>query len=242
MKKSLTILLLLFTSSVLTGTVFGQQDFQKWLTYNNQTKISDKWGVTFDLNHRTKGTTLFYPSLVAARAGVSYFTPKNISLSAGYAWFGTYLEKGEPILLDENRIWQQLQVNRNYSKIQLIHRFRAEQRFIEVMPEFKTKIHSHDTFNRLRYALQLQGPIFENLKGIQWYTANEIMFNAGNISNGSLFNQNRTLAGLILSAGKQVDLSITYQMIYQHFPQTQNNEFINSGRFTILHKMDFSSK
>lgn len=237
-----TPFLLLLCLLMLPWQVQAQQSFQKWLTYNNTTKLSPTWGLTFDINHRSKNLSFEDPFLLAGRMGITYALPKNISLTGGYSWFGHLSYTSVPLRLDENRLWQQVMVQQKYPGFLLSHRFRTEQRFIEKKPE---KVQPKDYFDesaRFRYALQLQGPFGADIKGLQWFTSNEIMLNARENTHGSLFNQNRTLAGIIISPDQNLDLAILYQSIYQYSPLQKGMGWTNSARITLLHRLDLSSK
>ncbi len=151
----LTVVLVIFLST----NVQAQQPFQLWTTYNHQARLSNKWGYTFDLNYRTRGVLPFTSSLLAARAGVMYNINPKIRITAGYAWFGTFVHDRYQIWLHENRLYQQIQYNTRTPKLQFSQRIRLEQRFRQNFFSLSSDdVNVYFTF-RARYHFQVQGPL-----------------------------------------------------------------------------------
>jgi hypothetical protein len=223
-----------------------QQPFQTWLTYNHQARLTDKWGYTFDANFRTRGVFPFTSSLTALRASAMYTKNANVRFLAGYAWFGTHVDASSRFWLHENRFQEQWQHNKKRGGLQHVHRVRLEQRFRQ---EF-TRQGSEDvqvafTF-RARYMFQIGGPIIRNTKtnevALSWQAANEIFLHAGENLNGSNFDQNRTLGGVVINLGHTLDFAVLYQFIAQRQPIRQQTVPIHSVRFTLFHQLDFRNK
>lgn len=215
---------------------------QWWFTFNNQTRLSEKWGFTYDLNYRTRGVFPVNSSLVAARAGVNYHADSKTRLSAGYAWFGTFVNDDETNLLPENRLWQQALWNFNYGITRTNHRIRIEQRWRN---EFKDTLQDEIIVaytNRFRYLIQAQRRIGSQNKstgvGVSWQAANEIMFHTGDAITKRNFEQNRTLLGAIFHFSPTMELAVLYQYIMQLVPQTQQINHINSVRITLQQNLD----
>lgn len=216
---------------------------QLWLTYNHQARISQKWGYQFDANHRTFDFNEFQSAITAARVGVSYFFRQQARITAGYAWFGTHLHGSDKNLLVENRLWQQiLWLKRNRSTA-ISHRIRLEERFRET----GSNSESITLFTtRLRYMVQIQTPIITakspNAFILYAQAANEIMLHAGQGIGNRLFDQNRAIAGIVLSPNRQLELALLYQYIAQYQPSIQQINHTHSIRVTLLHQLDFRKK
>jgi hypothetical protein len=90
---------------------------------------------------------------------------------------------------------------------------------------------------------QVGGPLIKNPKtnrpALSWQAANEIFFHFGENLNGSNFDQNRTLAGVMINLGKTMDLAVLYQFIAQRQPLRETTVPIHSVRFTLFHNLDF---
>ncbi|WP_241125274.1 DUF2490 domain-containing protein [Cognataquiflexum nitidum] len=245
MKK--VVMLIFFGVAVLkAGFTFSQGDTQLWLTYNNQTRISEKWGYTFDVNYRTYGFFPFFSTLAAGRVGGSYLVNERMRVTGGYAWFGTYVSDFDIKWLPEHRLWQQAQWMIPKSKFQLVHRFRLEQRYRQELLKYPSSKYSYAYATRARYMIQFQGLLLppKTPDGFQlsWQAANEIMFQSGDVISNQLFNQNRTLAGLVISPNRKFDLAILYQLIMQYQPVLARGEDIQSIRLTAFHVLDYRRK
>mgnify|MGYP002134209444 CR=1 FL=1 len=120
----LTVALVIFFGAKL----HAQQPFQFWATYNHQARLSKKWGYTFDLNYRTRGVFPATSNLSAARAGIIYHLNPKIRITAGYAWFGTFVHDRYQIWLHENRIYEQIQYNTRSRTLQFSQSRRASRR------------------------------------------------------------------------------------------------------------------
>ena len=221
----------------------AQQPFQLWGTYNIQARVSNKWGYAFDLNHRTRGVLPFTSSLTAARMGISYQLNASTRITAGYAWFGTHVSDRIQLWLHENRIYQQIQFSNIKHGLQFVHRIRLEQRlrqeFVEVSSDRTTVAF---TF-RARYLFQLQGPLKKKSgteeMNLSWQATNEIFLHTGQNLRNSNFDQNRTLAGIVIAPNPKVSIAVLYQLILQRQPLLQTTQAIHSMRLTFFQNLDF---
>jgi hypothetical protein len=225
---------------------YAQQPFQFWATYNHQARLSKKWGYTFDLNYRTRGVLPFTSSLAAARAGMIYHINPKIRITAGYAWFGTWVSDRYQIWLHEHRLYEQIQYNTRSKTLQFSQRIRLEQRFRrEFVNVSADEVNVNFTF-RARYLFQMQGPLLKKSGTdeviLNWQAANEIFFHWGENISKKNFDQNRTLAGVVIPMGKTIDLAVLYQLIIQHQQLLQTNQVINSVRVILFHNLDFRKR
>lgn len=228
----------------LTSVETNAQNYfaQWWFTYNNQTRLSEKWGYTFDLNYRTSGVFPFNSSLVAARAGANFHPNSTTRISGGYAWFGTFVSREETLWLPEHRLWQQIQWNKNSNGTLTAHRIRLEERFRTEFASALTDQTIYAYTTRLRYLFQVQRRFSQSAKEtgirVSWQATNEIMFHTGDAITQRKFDQNRTLVGTVFSFSRTTELALLYQFIVQLVPQTQERRYINSIRITLLHNID----
>jgi hypothetical protein len=237
------IIILVACCSLVMSVKAQEQPFQTWLTYNHQARLNDKWGYTFDLNHRTLRTFPFNSFLSAARAGGVYQINNALRVTAGYAWFGTIVNGRSRDWLHENRLYQQIQQNKVRNGIQTVQRIRLEQRFRQQFQQSGSdEVNVAFTF-RARYMFQIGGPLIKNPKtnrpALSWQAANEIFFHFGESLNGNYFDQNRTLAGVMINLGKVTDLAVLYQFIAQRQPVRETTVAIHSVRFTLFQNLDF---
>jgi hypothetical protein len=230
-----------------SSAVYAQQPFQMWATYNHQARLSNKWGYTFDLNYRTRGVLPFTSSLLAARGGITYHVNPKIRINGGYAWFGTFVHDRYQIWLHENRLYQQIQYNTtSKGNLQFSQRVRLEQRFRQNFFSISSDdVNVYFTF-RARYLFQVQGPLLRKAGTdkvtLSWQAANEILFHWGDNIDNNNFDQNRTLAGVVIPVNPKIDFAVLYQLILQHQPLLQQTQAINSLRLTMFHNLDLRKK
>lgn len=197
-----------------------------WLFLMNTTKFNDKWGMHVDVQLRSQDK---WDGLrhVLVRPGLTYYFNNNSDLTLGYLYTPTMLKlAGQPDLsLTEHRIWQQYIYKHKLGNVNLSHRFRLEQRFIE-------RNASEDLFaQRARYFIRGIIPLkksestFEN--GVFIAVQNELFLNVQSKAelNGAVFDQNRAYAAAGYRVNKKMDMEIGYmnQSIKGAVSNTSNN-------------------
>lgn len=221
-------------------TVAQTNTQQLWLTYNQQARLSYKWGYLFDANHRTNDFNEFQSALTAVRAGATYFVNDQTRISAGYAWLGTHLQNSAKNILIENRLWQQILWTKKINNSNIAHRIRVEERFREALTNTKT-VTRYST--RFRYMVQIQAPIIAPKSpgsfALYAQAADEMMLHTGEGIGTHYFDQNRVVAGVALSPNRQFELALLYQYITQYQPSIEQINHIHSIRITLLHQLDF---
>jgi len=136
------------------------------------------------------------------RSALGYKFRKNIEAYQGYAYINNY----NPSRLQESRSYQQFGVGHVlFNRVQVLHRVRTEQRFIEYRDECS---------NRFRYMLRFAMPI----RNTRWYlvAADELFVNLNTIDDGPIagFDQNRLYGALGRQISKRYRVEVGYQ--YQH--------------------------
>jgi hypothetical protein len=77
---------------------------------------------------------------------------------------------------------------------------------------------------------------------LSWQAANEIMFHWGDNIDNNNFDQNRTLAGVVIPVNPKIDFAVLYQLILQHQPLLKETQTIHSMRLTLFHNLDLRRK
>ena len=132
--KKLTIIglfLLGFVGTNLAQKTISNQN-HAWVTYLGNHKITNKFGIHTEYQWRREdGFNHWQQSL--ARIGLDYYVNQNLSATAGYGWIITYPYGDQPVLhqFNESRIWEQVNAKAKYGRVELQHRYRLEQRFME---------------------------------------------------------------------------------------------------------------
>lgn len=199
-----------------------------WAAWINSVKLSEHWGLVSDVQLRSSDDWEDLRTLIV-RPGVSYFLDKNNSVTAGYAYIGTY----SPTVrnLTEHRSWQQFVAQRKLGDFPLTHRLRLEQRFIE-------RASGGDVYSdRLRYFGRLLVPLKASggtpfTQGNYLAVQNEVFLNLtgrGDL-NRQLLDQNRAYVAF----GRRLSAKLDFEVGYL-------NQFIN-GRSsdTLNHVIQFA--
>lgn len=198
--------ILFFTTCIQTSAV--ENDFGSWNTIYLTTPITEKFKVNLESGFRylegdSSNNTIVRPSL-------GYELKKGLGLWLGYGYFD-YDRLGDFL---ENRIWQQIQYDKEFSKLLLTTRFRLEERFF-------TETDIDDFSFGGRYLLRLMFPLKKINKKLSFVLSNEIFFNFNDavleiLSDG--YNQNRAFVGLNYKLNDHVMLEAGYQLQHLNLP------------------------
>lgn len=121
-----------------------------WPGYFGTAAINDRWGVAGEIQYRAYNFSMDLQQLLI-RSSVTYYPIKgnyNFQVGAGFAYI-----RNEPLpehdddipVTEEQRLFQQLTLKQQFGRLNITHRYRVEERFME------------SDFNmRYRYALQSQ--------------------------------------------------------------------------------------
>ncbi|AMP99332.1 hypothetical protein AY601_2442 [Pedobacter cryoconitis] len=197
----------------LGTTVIAQTNSQNsgWLFLLNNTKINEKWGTHLDVQVRSADNWSNVRNFLF-RPGITYFINPQNDLTVGYLLSETHNQVddlGEHKLV-EHRIWQQYIHKHKISTVNVSHRFRLEQRFVE-------KVRDQDIFaQRLRYFVRFLIPLKKEAQqfeqGLFAALQNELFFNVQHKDklSGHFFDQNRAYAALGYRFSKKFDLEAGY--------------------------------
>src|SRR5215217_6809070 len=142
----------------ITATAQTNHQNSGWLFLMNNNKLSKKWGTHFDLQLRSSDDWSKLRN-VLIRPGFTYFIDNRNDLTLGYLFTQTYAPSVST--LTEHRIWQQYIHKHKIGKINVNHRFRLEQRFID-------KQSAEDVFaQRARYFVRFLLPLQTEANGFE---------------------------------------------------------------------------
>jgi hypothetical protein len=216
--KSISKILVL----LLPFLVFGQapqtkeinQQVQTWVSLNTVTKFSDHWGIVADVHLRENG---FFESnnFYFLRGGVTYIPNSSVSLTGGYAhmWLAPTKE-GWSTYSDENRIYQQAQLNTKVGKVSILQRIRNEQRWQEKMANDEPTGESRFT-DRVRYLVSFNIPVFNKKNWPLLVVSDEILIHFGKEVVYNTFDQNRLFVGIKQNINPKLSFDLGYMNVYQ---------------------------
>lgn len=205
---------LIFFSFIFVFPFFSSAQVKEtsaWGAWFNSTRISEKVGVHFDGQVRSSNDVESVKN-VLIRPGVTWFIDDSKNATAGYALIKTFnnADGAASNNLTEHRIWEQFIYTHKISPLNLTHRFRLEQRFIDQG--------NQDVFSqRLRYFVRALVPLRKAAdtpfsKGAFFALQNEVFLTIQNKDelNGSMFDQNRAYAAVGYRFSPAVDLEAGY--------------------------------
>jgi hypothetical protein len=207
------ILPLLALSQTPTEKVVNQK-LQTWVSLNTVTKFSDHWGFIADAHVRWDGfvnENNFY----FLRGGITYIPSALVTLTAGYAHM--WLAPSDPdwsTYADENRFYQQVQLNTLVGKVSILQRVRNEQRWQEkiVDDEVTDQIRFTD---RVRYLVSLNIPVFHKKTMPLLVVSDEILLQFGEEAIYNTFDQNRFFVGIKQVIDPKWSFDFGYMNVYQ---------------------------
>lgn len=231
--KKIAVLLFL----IVCGSCFSQKTIQNqriWFSYLGQYKVSSKWGIHLEAQFRLDNELEQSLQKVVRVGGIYYLSPRE-NLTGGYAYLSTLSSSLNKFYL-ENRLWEQYQFNKKWSRNTMTHRLRLEQRWVEQLSSNSTAYQ-----NRFRY---LNRNLFHlaNLKSdtneIYAILQDEFFITLGeNMINSKFIDQNRFLVGLGLNYRNAIRLELGYmnQFVTSSYGNDAMNHIIS---VSVFHNLD----
>jgi hypothetical protein len=221
------VLILFVAVLAVTNVVSAQKIISPqahgWIMYFGNHKINDRWGLHTEYQWRRAGrdenANVFQDwqqSLM--RLGVDYYAKNQTQVTAGYGWIKTFEYGDQPVShsFNEHRCWEQFIVKNKVGRVDVQHRYRLEQRFVE-----QYKLGSNGEFtqngyvfrNRVRYRFLLTVPLSrkemqDNTLFLSLYDEVFLGFGAGIGKN--ILDQNRLYGALGWRFNKNFNVQLGY--------------------------------
>jgi hypothetical protein len=207
------LLALALLGSVLEAQVPSTRliDFNRhaWFSYSGDHPVKGKWGLHFDGQWRRAelGTQWQQYQL---RPGVNYEVNRKLLLTAGYAFTRSYPYGEFPVAaaFPEHRVYQQALVRTPIRDLQISHRIRMEQRWIQ----YPNTRPAWTYQNRFRYLLKADFPLTGQNGAMRWYVPvyDEILIGIPPNYGARPWDQNRVFAGIGRVFGDAGRLEVGY--------------------------------
>ena len=203
MRKIAVLLTLLFISLQINAQEDGQDKWGAWYMYFGTNKVSEKLSIHTEAQFRFYEVASNFNQLLL-RTGLNYHISDNAIATFGYGYIntdGTFEDTPGEENSNEHRIFQQFILKNKVGKFAFEHRYRIEQRFLELAGD-------RDTQHRGRYRLQVTFPLDDH-----WFlnVYDEVFINFQE----PIFGQNR----LYGAVGYKVHNNLQFQFGYlkNHF-------------------------
>ena len=195
MKKKLLIILFLIN---ILPVKSQENDVGNWLIYFGNKDLNSKLNWHHEIQHRNYNLFGELEQLLI-RTGLGYDLNGDNNILLGYGFIDSrnrIIDSSETLKINEHRIYQQFISKQAIGKINIQHRYRFEQRFIEV--DFKL---------RYRYFLSLRIPLLKTNKKYYISAYNELFING---TRENIFDRNRIYGGLGYSLNSNIKLELGY--------------------------------
>lgn len=218
-------LLLFFTAVTLTAQENGEEKLGSWHMYFGTNRISDKISIHTEAQFRYFENGKNFNQLLL-RTGLNYHINPDAIATGGYAYIASdpTFEGNENQVnnISEHRIFQQFILNSKVGRFLFEHRYRLEQRFIEI-ENSNSPFYEKRMQHRARYRLQVTLPLTD-IFFLNFY--DEIFLNLQN----NVFDQNRLYAAVGANVFKNTSVQVGYLKNHfstAHFDRLQIGVFIN---------------
>ncbi len=198
----------LFSCCLFVYSLFGQKQIDDqihgWAVYQGNHKLNSKLDLHTEYQwRRADGFANWQQSL--ARVGLDYRLNPNCTFSGGYGWIISYPYGSQPIATQtqEQRLWQQVNLKAQYGAIQIQHRYRLEQRWIDTM--FRQRIRY-----RAQCIIPLQKTYLAQGKGLFLNVNDEVFLGFGKGIGKNILDQNRFIAAIGHKFNSNLNIQLGY--------------------------------
>ena len=224
MKKCKSIFIaLIFVFSNLSAFAHSHQedDLGLWINNNISLPITEKIYTGFQISPRFLDNITNISQFIL-HSKIGYKVNENLSIWQGHAWSNTYI----PRIRREQRIYQDIILEKEFSKLRLENRIRLDERFIQNAGSFSF---------RPRYRLKASFPFGKN-KDWSIVAFDELFVNLTSSESGPQrgVDQNRMYVGLRKEISRNIAVEGGYQLQHINSPAPKIDKF----NHFILFKFD----
>lgn len=217
---------------------------QVWLSYHNQVRFSNRWGLWNDAQLRTKNKFTRDFSVYILRTGLVYHLNDDLRMTAGYAFAHYFPANSKAVAQTEHRPWQQILWQNRYPSLRFTQSVRLEERFRRNLIS-STQLGGRYGFNyRLRYNLVLNFALNKKPfapKTFSYTASDDVHVNFGKQVVYNSFDQNRVFLATQYHTRGQNFLQLGYLYIYQQ-TGASNYRYTHAARITYMHVIDLRKK
>lgn len=244
---SLGIVLLIsalsFSQKIISPQTHG------WIMYTGNHKITERWGIHTEYQWRRADVFNDWQQSLL-RLGVDYYTKQNTQMTLGYGWIRSYQYGDQPIAHanNEHRIWETYYMKNKIGRVDVQHRYRLEQRFIENWVKNPEGSFDKDGFlfrQRVRYRFLITVPLSrKELKDNTLFLAvyDEPFLGFGKGIGKNIVDQNRLYGAIGWRFNKNVNVQLGYlnqYIVKTDGIQAERNHTLQIG---VTYNLDFTKQ
>ena len=250
MRKLILCLIVLIISP---SYLFSQKEISPqnhvWVMYFGNHKLSEHWGIHTEYQWRRADLFNDWQQSLM-RIGVDYYSKQNAQYTLGYGWIRSYEYGDQPIShnLNEHRIWEQFVIKNKVGRVDLSHRYRLEQRFIENWVKGENAVYAQDGFvfrQRVRYRIMATVPLSrKEMKDNTLFLAvyDEPFLGFGKGIGKNILDQNRLYGAIGWRFNKDFNLQLGYMNQYVVKSDGIKAERNHTLQIGLTYNIDFTKK
>lgn len=220
-----------------------------WIMYFGNHKVSEQWGLHTEYQWRRADIFNDWQQSLL-RLGVDYYSKQNAQYTLGYGWIKSFQYGDQPIAhnLNEHRIWEQFIIKNKVGRVDIQHRYRLEQRFIENWIKDANSVYAQDGFvfrQRVRYRFMATVPLSrKEMKDNTLFLAvyDEPFLGFGKGIGKNILDQNRLYGAIGWRFNKDFNVQLGYLNQYVVKTDGIKAERNHTLQIGVTYNIDFTKK
>ena len=220
-----------------------------WVMYFGNHKLSEHWGIHTEYQWRRADIFNDWQQSLL-RLGVDYYSKQNAQYTLGYGWIKSFQYGDQPIAhnLNEHRIWEQFIIKNKIGRVDIHHRYRLEQRFIEKWVKDANTVYVQDGFvfrQRVRYRFMATVPLSrKEMKDNTLFLAvyDEPFLGFGKGIGKNILDQNRLYGAIGWRFNKDFNVQLGYLNQYVVKTDGIKAERNHTLQIGVTYNIDFTKK
>ena len=220
-----------------------------WVMYFGNHKLSEHWGIHTEYQWRRADMFNDWQQSLL-RLGVDYYSKQNAQYTVGYGWIKSFQYGDQPIAhnLNEHRIWEQFVIKNKVGRVDISHRYRLEQRFIENWVKDANAVYAQDGFvfrQRVRYRFMATVPLSrKEMKDKTLFLAvyDEPFLGFGKGIGKNILDQNRLYGAIGWRFNKDFNVQLGYLNQYVVKTDGIKAERNHTLQIGVTYNIDFTKK
>jgi len=249
MKSSLRIFTILFCIIQIDASAQTKQVQnwnQIWYAYNNNTKLTNKWGVWFDIQNKTRENYFKNFDVKENTLGAIYYINDRTKITSAFTYIQSFPSATNPSFsVPEYRPWQMVQWKTHAGAFKFSHWIRLEERFKRKTINNNALTDGYDFSYRMRYNIFMELPISKikyDKGAISLSSSEELYLNYGKNIVYNTFDQNRLFLGFLYYFNKHDFIQMGYTNAFQQLPSGNKYKSIDALKITFFNNLDLRKK